>query len=379
MKHFTLFVLALFGLSSTLLAQDIVDSLTSQGETRYFRIHLPNGQAPTQAVPVVFALHGLGDNMNNMSGIGFSQIGDTANFISVYPQAVTLPLLNANGWRIGTPVDGPESDVIFISQLLDTLMTRYTVDTQRVYSTGFSMGGFMSHILACQMGDRIAAIAPHSGTISPTNASTCNPGRKVPVMHIHGTTDGTIAYPGGTFFGVYNYNGAEQTTQMWADIDSCDGAIDSTRIPGFYDIDKFTYTDCKDSSETLLYRVIGMDHTWINTPTFRATPEIWNFFSRHKLPEPIDTPTTSIAPASINNLVKVYPNPSTGTFTIESSYSYPVSCQVYDMMGRAVFSTDVTDKHTTIALSDRSAGMYLLKILNKETGRPISQTRLIIE
>lgn len=382
MKHFTLVILALFGLLSTLSAQDIIDSLSSQGETRLYRVHLPNGQAPTEPVPLVFALHGLGDNMNNFSGVGFSQVGDTANFIAVYPQAVTLPLLNANGWRIGTPVDGPESDVVFLSELLDTLMATYMIDTQRVYATGFSMGGFMSHILGCQLSDKIAAIAPHSGTISPTNAAACTGSRKVPAMHIHGTSDGTIAYDGGTFFGVYTFNGAEATIQMWADIDSCDGAVDSTRISGTYNIDKFYYTDCKDSTEVILYRVLGMDHTWLNIPQFRATPEIWNFFARHKLPkateEPIDT-STGIASIATDNLVKVFPNPSTGVFTVENLYSQPLNCQVYDMMGRMVYGADLTEERTTVSLSNNSKGIYLLKVLNKETGKPVGQTRLIIE
>lgn len=387
MKHFTLVVLALIGLLSSLSAQDIIDSLSSQGETRQYRLHLPNGQAPTQAVPLVIALHGLGDNMNNFSGIGFSQVGDTADFITVYPQATNLPFIGS-GWRIGTPVDGTQSDVTFISDLLDTLMATYNIDTQRVYATGFSMGGFMSHLLACQLSDRIAAIAAHSGTISPANAAACTPGRKVPVMHLHGTGDQTIAYPGGNFV-VFDYNGAVSVTEMWANIDSCTGTVDSTRVPDIrndgYTIDQFTYTDCKDSTELIHYRINGFPHNWLFNNDISATPTIWEFFSRHTLPEvTVDTTTnpndtTGIASIDSDRLVKVFPNPSTGVFTVENLYSQPLNCQVYDMMGRMVYGADLTEERTTVSLSNNSKGIYLLKVLNKETGKPVGQTRLIIE
>lgn len=377
MKHFTLIILSLFTLFGSLAAQDIIDTIPSQGEDRFFRIHLPNGLAPIEPVPLVIALHGLGDNMNNFSNVGFSQIGDTANFITVYPQASTLQFIGS-GWRIGTPVDGNASDVVFLSAMLDTLMSTYMIDTQRVYATGFSMGGFMSHILGCQLSDRIAAIAPHSGTISPTNASTCT-GRKVPAMHIHGTSDGTIEYAGGTFFSVYNYNGAEATIQMWANRDSCTGSVDSTRITGNYNIDKFNYTDCKDSTEVVLYRVLGMDHTWLNIPQFRATPEIWSFFSRHKIPdEPVDT-ATSVAELGLDALLEVYPNPSKGSFTVVKPSITPTTCQIIDLMGRIVLVTTLTEERTPINLTDASKGIYLLKLIDTDNGVEIGSRKLLIE
>lgn len=381
MKHFTLIVLSLFTLFGSLAAQDIIDTIPSQGEDRRFRIHLPNGQAPTEPVPLVIALHGLGDNMNNFSNVGFSQIADTANFIAVYPQASTLQLIGS-GWRIGTPVDGNASDVVFLSAMLDTLMTNYMIDTQRVYATGFSMGGFMSHILGCELSDRIAAIAPHSGTISPSNASACTGSRKVPAMHIHGTADGTIAYDGGTFFGVYAYNGAETTIQLWADRDSCTGMVDSTRITGNYDIDKFNYTDCKDSTEVVLYRVLGMDHTWLNIPQFRATPEIWSFFTRHKMPEVQDEPIdTNTSVADINNEVfmEVYPNPSNANFTVVKPNQTSTSCQVIDLMGRVVFAADLTEERTQVSIDNASKGIYLLKLINTDNGAVIGSRKLLIE
>ncbi len=210
-------------------AQDSTKTMMNQGEERAYKVHLPNFTVPTQPVPLVIAMHGLGDTISNFSFIGFSDIGDTANFITVYPQASNLPLLGA-GWRIGTPLDGTVSDVQFISDLIDTLAAQYPIDQSRVFATGFSMGGFMSNILGCELSNRITALASHSGTIAAAAVGTCSPGRKVPAMHFHGTTDNVIAYPGGTFAAVYNYAGAKDIAGMWSGVDSCTGTIDSTRL-----------------------------------------------------------------------------------------------------------------------------------------------------
>ena len=52
-----------------------------------------------------------------------------------------------------------------------------------------SNGGYMSFLLACQLSDRIAAIASVTGSMTPQTYNLCNPQRPIPVLQIHGTND----------------------------------------------------------------------------------------------------------------------------------------------------------------------------------------------
>ena len=71
------------------------------------------------------------------------------------------------------------NDVGFIRDLLDTLQANYNIDQNRIYSTGMSNGGFMSYSLACQLNDRITAIASVTGSMIQSKLNACNPVRPV--------------------------------------------------------------------------------------------------------------------------------------------------------------------------------------------------------
>src|SRR5690349_18796236 len=80
--------------------------------------------------------------------------------IAVHPDGTGAFL----GWNAGdccgTASASGVDDVGLVGAILDRLETEMCVDTARIYSTGFSNGGFLSHRLGCELSDRIAAIAP---------------------------------------------------------------------------------------------------------------------------------------------------------------------------------------------------------------------------
>ena len=56
-----------------------------------------------------------------------------------------------------------KDDIAFIGALLDAVEQSVCVDASRVYATGVSNGGGMVARLACELSDRLAAIAPVAG------------------------------------------------------------------------------------------------------------------------------------------------------------------------------------------------------------------------
>jgi len=69
------------------------------------------------------------------------------------------------------------------------------IDRHRVYVTGMSNGAMMSYTLACELSDRITAIAPVAGDLP---AVPCRPARPISVLAINGTADPLVPYTGGT-------------------------------------------------------------------------------------------------------------------------------------------------------------------------------------
>jgi len=81
----------------------------------------------------------------------------------VYPNG-TKDGSNQPFWNAGIS-SGLVNDIAFLSALIDSLDLTYNINLNRVYSTGMSNGGFMSHTLACELSNRITAIASVTGSV----------------------------------------------------------------------------------------------------------------------------------------------------------------------------------------------------------------------
>lgn len=380
LKNISLTLAILFFCTKS-FSQKIFKSFDFQGDKREYIVYLPASYNSANAYPVVLAFHGFGDTISNFSNVGFNQLANTEDFIAVYPNGLpmTIPFLGSvSAWRIGTPVDGTVDDVAFTAALIDTLQTNYHIDTQRVFATGFSMGGFFCHRLACEMSNRIAAIASCSGTMQSSTATGCHPGRHIPVMHIHGSGDTQIGYNGGGQFSlVLQFETVNNTINKWVDLNECVNTADSTRMPDIrmdgFTVDRFAYTGCGDSSEVLLFRVNGANHQWMQNNDIVAVNEIWDFFSRHKKRQP--TEPTSSALTQSSGEIKLHPNPF-GNYLIIDNDNQPGRCYMYDHAGRVVLSADMANSGNRLLLNTTplTTGVYFLKV---ETPKGIHVKKVI--
>jgi polyhydroxybutyrate depolymerase len=115
-------------------------------------------------------------------------IAYTANFILIVPDTCADPLAG-NAWNSGAGTSGyfPHSTIIykgFINALVDTDVSNYSINSNKVYLCGFSMGGFMTERMACESNGKFAAFASAGGTIR-NGITTCNPTRAIPLAHFY--------------------------------------------------------------------------------------------------------------------------------------------------------------------------------------------------
>ncbi|MCB9611537.1 MAG: prolyl oligopeptidase family serine peptidase [Sandaracinus sp.] len=121
-------------------------------------------------------------------------MAEREGFVVVYPDGTgTIPTWNAGGC-CGSAVRDDVNDVGFVAAILDRLEGELCLDRDRVFATGMSNGGMMSHRLGCELSERFAAVAPVAGTLM---FDACTPTRPVHVMHVHGSDDGHVPWEGG--------------------------------------------------------------------------------------------------------------------------------------------------------------------------------------
>jgi polyhydroxybutyrate depolymerase len=165
------------------------------GTTRTAVVHVPLGATGTDPLPVVLSFHGGGELAENRPEVdGFMTLGDQNGFVSVYPQGLVGdagPVSGVTGWDIeATAVDEPA----FVVALLDELGTQVCIDESRVYAAGISNGGAMALLLACELSDRIAAVASVEGAVLEPG---CNGDPSpVPTIAFHGRDDTIVPYAG---------------------------------------------------------------------------------------------------------------------------------------------------------------------------------------
>lgn len=178
-----------------------------------------------QKLPVILLLHGYGSSADMISDyFALKNYVTSHGFILVVPNG-KIGVFKLRYWNATdaccdfahTEVD----DVAYLRELLDEVKTKYNVDTSRVYLTGHSNGGFMSHRLACEMGGEIAGIATFAG-VNYRDDAKCVGKSPVSVLQIHAKDDTTIKYKGAMGFGVSGpYPGARVTAERWAARNGC--------------------------------------------------------------------------------------------------------------------------------------------------------------
>jgi poly(3-hydroxybutyrate) depolymerase len=156
--------------------------------------------------PVVVMLHGTGENGERFyHNSGWREQADSAGWMVVFPSSLPAFVIEDNAWRtkwnafsadvVDTTqrppmypagVEFPANDVGFISAVLDDLIANSSVDTRRLFVTGFSNGAGMGARLALELSDRIAAAGLFGAGF---DLSTFVPGRPVPVMLVTGSRD----------------------------------------------------------------------------------------------------------------------------------------------------------------------------------------------
>jgi polyhydroxybutyrate depolymerase len=301
-------------------------TLTIDGGARTYYVHIPPGAVGPGPAPLVFGLHGGGMTAVGDGGLAFENFAhvqpksDSAGFVLIEPEGTpALPgsqpgILDV--WNAGNCCEEAEQqnqnvdDVSFVSAMIDAISLETCIDPKRVFATGISNGAMLSHRLACQLSNRIAAIAAVSGGMgnrdldslpSPTTLFECNPTRPVPVLHIHGTQDACYPFDGGWGpLSLVTFYGAPQTVGDWVTRNGCSAGA-ATQVFSNGAANCFLYP-CPQSAEVEFCTIDGGGHYWpgggdwtgseivcgsdqgVRSSDIIANDAMWAWFMAHPMP-----------------------------------------------------------------------------------------------
>jgi polyhydroxybutyrate depolymerase len=248
------------------------ERITSEGVERSYELIIPEGYDGTKPLPIVFGLHSLTVDYHIVPPMsGFGDMAGPYDFIGVAPSG-RLSDGKLPYWNAAPAQDN--YDLVFLTDLLDHLEATLCVDTAKVFSVGMSNGAQMSSLLACRLGDRIAAIAPIAGV---EYNEPCD-GPPVPVIAFHGLADPIVPYAGGGLnsvriadsnyykgnlpTGIVTPTGVDESMRRWAGHNGCDPEPVEERIGT--EVRKRTWQNC--AAATVLYIVDIGGHSWPGKP-----------------------------------------------------------------------------------------------------------------
>ena len=276
------------------------------GFQRSYRVHIPKGYDPEKAYPLVVVLHGAFSTGKQMEAhTGFSEIADREGFIVLYPNGITLFGLLQH-WNAGhccaKAADDNLDDVGYLKTAIGEVSEQLNVDPARIYMTGFSNGGMMTHRFGAEEAETVAAIAPMAGSIGGRkNPATSlwqipSPDVSLPVVILHGKQDEQVPYEGGGEEGEEKgrqYVSVQDSAEFWARANGCEPVAEETNLYGG-SVELQTWKGCRDGSEVRLYTWNNWGHAWPGPPftdplapddpfrEFNAAEVVWEFFKSHK-------------------------------------------------------------------------------------------------
>jgi poly(3-hydroxybutyrate) depolymerase len=215
--------------------------------------------------------------------------GRMADYAQTRGHIMITPEHYGAGWQgvPGGPTSPDVDDPGFVTRLQDILVERFNADPRRLYASGMSNGGWFTSKMACE-NKRFAAYAPVAGQLR--DQAGCQPGRRIPIVLIHGDADPLVPY-----------SDVPDAAAFWARNNGCDTTATQTALPDTHPEDNTTvvrhdYRDCPSSAPVQLYQIKGGGHNWPGgipylgpvlggtTYDIDANEVIWNFVSKYQLP-----------------------------------------------------------------------------------------------
>jgi polyhydroxybutyrate depolymerase len=212
---------------------------------------------------------------------GYAQLADTEGLAVAFPDGESGPNSLAAPWNVGANVcypgnlsDAMGDDIDFLTGMQADITQDQCIDTQHVFVTGFSMGGFFAHHIGCMRPDLARGVAAHSA--GTHDFSACVNGHK-PIIVMHGDADPVIP------------ESCDVTAvSQWVQKNGCSTTVSTMTVEsGHCDF----YQGCPADGQVAFCVFSNMGHCWAggaadagvaSCPAYASATQIqWDFFKMY--------------------------------------------------------------------------------------------------
>lgn len=245
-------------------------TITSEGQKREYLQYAPSGLGSKR--PLIISCHG----MNQSAQYQWNALKDAKTLADKEKFVIVLPEGINNGWDISG-----DRDINLIKDLIAQMKKDFDIDENRVYLSGFSMGGMLTYHAMNKIPDVIAAFAPISGY--PMWGFTYTGKRAIPVIHHHGTGDDVCVY-----------SNVQRNIDELVKKNKCSSTPTITQNYGGYShITRKEWGGGTDGVKVVLMELANKGH-WISNDGLFTLDEIWKFCKNYSLEEkPVQVKITS--------------------------------------------------------------------------------------
>ena len=245
-------------------------TITSEGQKREYLQYAPSDLGSKR--PLIISCHG----MNQSAKYQWDALKDAKTLADKEKFVIVLPEGINSGWDISG-----DRDINLIKDLIAQMKKDFDIDENRVYLSGFSMGGMLTYHAMNKIPDVIAAFAPISGY--PMWGFTYTGKRAIPVIHHHGTGDDVCVY-----------SNVQRNIDELVKKNKCSSTPTITQNYGGYShITRKEWGGGTDGVKVVLMELANKGH-WISNDGLFTLDEIWNFCKNYSLEEkPVQVKITS--------------------------------------------------------------------------------------
>lgn len=184
----------------------------TQGASMTYYLYVPRGYNPKQSYPLVLLLHGGGErasakstpaqNRSLLLNDAYANVWSSLTVQSRWPSFIVVPqVMGDNQWVNIPSTQGsyqlapePAVSLRLAKEIVDALQREYQgIDSNRLYITGLSMGGYGTWDAIERWPTYFAAAAPIAGAGDPAQASILT---QLPIWAFHGTEDMSVPVSG---------------------------------------------------------------------------------------------------------------------------------------------------------------------------------------